>query len=600
MREDIPWHYLRPNDALRYPRRHICLDTEAIVKRTARGEKHTFRCAVASFDRIDSGTLEPASSERHTFTDTASVWEFLTSKAVAKERTIVWAHNLAYDLRVSAAFDHLPAMGWQLAFLTLDSQRCVARWVNGSKSLTMTDTSSWFPGSLEKIAAALDLRKAPLPDQDDSEEDWVRRCDQDVTITREAVLWLLRYLESNDLGSFRLTGPAQSMGAYRHRFMPKRGLLVHRDMELLEREREAAYTGRCEAYRWGEVNEPLEEWDFQLAYLHLAATLSLPVRYASYRNRISLEQLASLGGRYCVLVEAEVRQSAPLLPAVTDNRILWPVGTFAGCYWDSELLAAVGRGASADIKRAWLYRKSPVLREWAEWTLARLRDDAQSVPPLEKILLKHWARALIGRFGLRYPVLEKRYDLPYASVEYVPGVDVDTGEDYAELQVGKDVLERSGLIESASSMPAVMSYVMACARIRLLEAMEAAGNGNVIYADTDAIVTNTRGGRRLSEWVRTDSGRGLRRKGRYTNAHIRGPRSLSLGNDLRVAGLPARASANGAGRYNAEVWEGLSEALRAGHASEVHVKQRSYRLRGTDHRRRHLKGGQTAPFVIQS
>jgi hypothetical protein len=595
---ETPWHYLRPNDALRYPRRVIVFDTEARITETKRGQKHRFRCAAASFDRIDKATLEPARTERQSFTTPQALWEWVTAKAVRKERTFVFAHNLAYDLRVGRAFELLPAGGWTLPFLTLDTQRCVARWVKDGRGLTMTDTTSWLPVALEEIGRRLKRAKAPLPAQGAPAADWLQRCLTDVEITREAALWLLRYLEEGDLGSFRLTGPAQAMGAYRHRFMPKHGLLVHRDEVVLAAEREAAYTGRCEVLRHGRTSARLAEWDFELAYLHLARDLPLPVHLSGYVNRLTTGQLRQRMERCCVLAQCIVTQTEPILPARREGRVLWPVGTFAGTYWDVELQAALGRGAEISVSRAWLYRRRPVLRDWAGWLLDRLSQAQADVPPLEPILLKHWARALIGRFGLRYPDLNRSYRLPYAGIEYVPGVDLDDGSAYAELQVGKDVLEQSGMVESPSSMPAVMSYIMAASRVRLLEAVEAAGWQHTLYVDTDSLLVDYAGSRRLSAWARSAAGAGLRRKRSYTEAVLRGPRSLSLDDELRAAGVPRKATRAGDGRFVGEVWEGLSESLRRGRPNEVLVRPRSFQLRGTDRRRRHLPGGATAPHLL--
>ena len=58
------------------------------------------------------------------------------------------------------------------------------------------------------------------------------------------------------------------------------GTKIHRIQQwhlgALAVERRACWTGRCEAYRWGEVKGPLHEWDFELAYLRVEAVTSLP------------------------------------------------------------------------------------------------------------------------------------------------------------------------------------------------------------------------------------------------------------------------------------------------------------------------------------
>lgn len=595
---DVPWHYLRGNKACRYPRRIITFDSEARVERTRQGERHTFRNACASFDLIDKDTLEPTKSELVDFDDHAALWEWVTRHARSHDRTIVWAHNLAYDLRVTRAFEWLPANGWQCDFIYPDTTKVVARFSRQGRKLTFTDTFAWWPVSLERIAAALGLEKVPLPRQNGSAEAWRVRCRQDVIVTRAAVLRLLSWLEANDMGNWRLTGAAQAMGAFRHRFMTDRQLLVHREPAALDAERRAAWSGRCEIYRWGPVRGPLEEWDFELAYLNLATSLDLPVALHGSTGRLDWGRYERLARRFRVVADVVVETAAPVVPAESGGRTVWPVGRFRTTAWDVELLAARARGARIEVEAAWLYRRGGALRRWGDWLLRALAAGNPDTDELTRILLKHWARALVGRFGLRYPDWRDAYSLDGCDVEYLPCLDVDTGEQTAYLQVGSQVRERIGLVEARDSMPAVMSYVMAAARIKLLEACEAAGDGNVFYVDTDSLLVNAAGGRRLRQWAADNTCPPLRRKAVYAGASLRAPRSIVVDNRMVQAGVPRNARSNGDGSFTGEVWEGLGESFKRHRPSEVRVTAKQFRLRAPDRRRHHLPNGATAPYIL--
>src|SRR5215472_8899099 len=123
-----PWHFIRHNKANRYPRRIVCFDTEARIKVTSKFERQTFRLAVASYDQLDSETLEPIQSEQQGFMEPGHLWEWIASKTKSKTRTVVFAHNLSYDMRISDALRILYSLGFELSFLTLDSNRTVARF----------------------------------------------------------------------------------------------------------------------------------------------------------------------------------------------------------------------------------------------------------------------------------------------------------------------------------------------------------------------------------------------------------------------------------------------------------------------------------------
>ena len=395
-----------------------------------------------------------------------------------------------------------------------------------------------------------------------------------------------------------MTGPAQAMASFRHRFLETRSLLVHRDEEALRAERRAAWSGRCEVRRHGKVFGPIQEWDFELAYLNLAHDMELPVRLYATKARLSIPQLRQYSRRACILADVTIETNHETVPTLVDSRTAWPVGSFRTTLWDNEILAAVDRGANVTVERAWFYRKHPVLRGWARWLLDELAKPPGVRDELIALMHKNWARALVGRFGLRYPQWSQAATLPYSEVEYVPFYDIDTGEEGAYLQAGNQLLERCGLSESANSMPAIMGYIMAGARIRLLEAIEAAGENHVLYLDTDALLVDRIGGDNLAAWSDTEAGRGLRLKSSYATATFKAPRAVKIGGEVRVAGMPKGAVRSGKDKYDVTIWEGMSQSLRMRRPGEVRLRNRSFELKAPDRRRIHLANGQTKPLTL--
>lgn len=596
--ELIPWHYLRTNASVRYPRRIICLDSEAQVRERKTGTTHTLRLAAASFDLLGPDGGQPLKTERTVSFEAGELWEWVTERTKSKSRTVVFAHNLGYDLRLTDGIGQLDRLGWERKFLAIDGARTCARYSKGSKSLALVDSTSFYPCSLADLAGRLGMVKLERPDWEADEQAWAEYCIRDIDVLRAAVLYLLDWLERNDCGMFRLTGPAQAMAVFRHRFLRPGTMLVHKDEEALTAERTAAWAGRCEAYQHGKVEGPLYEWDFTLAYLTLAQRLWLPTQLWGERDDLSIRQLLQVAQRKRVLAKVDVRTDAPLLPAATDKGIAWPVGEFTTIAWDVELRAAFERKAEISVRRCWLYRPKPALQDWATWLLGLLAPDGLPAAAPERIMLKAWARSLVGRFGMRVPVWAELGELPEPRLRYLPSIDADNGETGAILELGDRSYERAGLVDAADAMPGVLSYVMAAARVRLLQAIELAGWGNVVYVDTDSLLVDKVGHSRLAHTFKGDRLDGLRLKSEYRRATIFGPRQLILDDELRVAGLPKKAIRQSEAAYDAELWESLAGTLGRGKASEVRVQRRTIRLRGTDNRRRHLKDGRTEPLRL--
>lgn len=593
-------HWLKLNEANRYPRRIVTLDTESRVEQLARAERHTFRLAVAAADLIDAETRAPAKTEWLRTDDPVELWRFVDGWTRANGRTVVFAHNLGYDLRVADALRILPELGWELRAFSLDQYRCWARWRRGTRGLSMVDTLSFYPKSLATIAAALGMRKRPLPAQDAGDAAWLRRCERDVEITRTAVLALLDYLEGGDMGSFRLTGPAQASAAYRHRFMPAKQLLVHDHSPAIEAERRSAYTGRAEVWRHGQAGVELFEWDYRLAYAHLVRRLPVPVRLAGHKYAVERDELPRIRARYAVLCDVEVETDVPCVPTNHEGRILWPVGRFASTLWDNELQLLDLAGADYRVTHAWLYDRAPALRQWADWIIDQLEGDPPAADPLAAIMLKAWSRTLIGRFGLRYPDWQTVAEAPTATLDYRPYWDADAGETRYQLQVGRNVMEQGPPVEGHDAMPAIMAYVMAAGRHQLWATMHAAGLGSVYYVDTDSLLVDARGHARLTERYGGGRGGNLRFKRRLRGVELIAPRIVIAGEQPRIAGLSKQAQRTGKRTWRAPYWESAKTAIGRGRGDQVIVERRSFVIRTTDRRRRHRAGGVTIPYRIDT
>src|SRR5690348_1133954 len=108
------WHKVRPNEQSRMPHRWIAFDSEARRHRHKGGETQTWRLGVAVRWRTDL-----KSGQREEWIDASTpeaLWDFVVEHCHPNHRTVIWAHNLAYDLRITRALEILPRHGFTLAW----------------------------------------------------------------------------------------------------------------------------------------------------------------------------------------------------------------------------------------------------------------------------------------------------------------------------------------------------------------------------------------------------------------------------------------------------------------------------------------------------
>jgi hypothetical protein len=571
------------------PRRWVTLDTEAWRTTTAKGELQTFRLAVATFDHQKRKGDPWQPSDTGKFRAPEDLWRWVDDRCVDGKRTVLLAHNLAYDLRVGQAFDWLPKLGWTLEIIRLDSGSTWASWRCGARSLTMVDTVSWFGASVERLGELLGVAKLPLPTDADDDATWFDRCGVDVAILRCAWLRTLDWLEAGDFGTWKPTGAGQGWAAFRHRWMDTR-ILHHGVLGVAAAEREAAWTGRCEAWRWGPLPRGVwSEWDFTSAYAQVAADVDLPVRLTGHMGPVTARRALDGAPGRCSLIRCTITQATPVAPSRGPYGILWPVGTFSGWYWDVECAEVLRSGGQVECHEGWSYEAAPALRTWANWVLDVLEGPVDAVDPMARLVVKGWSRSLIGRFGSRWSEWAE-----YGEA-HEPGVHLSTvrsepeGRTFRMLTLGDRCIAEGATADADDGAVAVMSYVMTVSRLRVLAAMAVAGVDHLAYVDTDGVLVDEAGADRLRDAALP----GLREKSRWRRVEVLGPRQLVLDGRLRAAGVSSRAVRVGPQSWAGEVWQGLGAALATNQTGAVAVTSRTWRLRGTDHRRAHCAGGLT-------
>jgi hypothetical protein len=605
-------HYLQPLQKTALPARHVIFDTETQPRRIAGAVEH----------RYATGCSDTNERWGPTTRDTPeALWQAITAECRKGARTVAWAHNLSFDLRVSEALRWLPRMGFHLQGIVLERTASWASWTSKEHgSLICCDLYAWLPRSLDDIAKETGVSRetwgedryaaATLPELQ-------ARCMEDVQITRQAVQALLTWLQAEDCGPFRLTGSGQAHACWRKRFgagkLPSYmteierevkdggGVWVHGDPELRQIEREAMWTGRCEAWRHGEVDGPLYEYDMNLAYCRIAATHPLPVHLRGEHGWIGHEQFkALLAGGCAILAEVDIeRLTEPVVPARAGERMIWPVGTFSTVLWDPELqLLTEDNSLTLHIKRCWTYHTGPALKPMAEWIIMGLCSPDTPAPI--RLLLKHWARALIGRMALRYRRWELySWDLPELDCLLWTGRDED-GQPVERLQVGSESFTLADLEETETSVPQITGWVMSQCRARLWQLIQAACCENVLYMDTDSLLVGAIGHQRLHQIATLNPTveAELVLKAKWDHATIHGPRNIELDQDRRLSGVPRSSTRVGPLEWEGTVMRGVKESIIRGELDHVAQLERTYHVNTHDPRRERYPDGSTRPYRL--
>lgn len=591
----VPAHYIRKNEKANVPSRLVVLDTIPRRVRVGETESQSWWFGVVSFTHWTRHG-NPIREFRK-YTDSELMWKEIGEFTRPKRRTIVYSHNLPYDLRIANGLRHLSSMAFKLESIRLADRGSWSRWTRGKNSLTLCDSTSIFPVQLSKLCALTGARN-DAPTGGDDIDVWGDYCARNVGILTDILCEYFQWLRTGVAGNWQLTGAGQSWAHWRHSHYTH-PVLVHPDNDAIAAERRAMWTGRAENWCWGkDVNEPVYEWDWANSYPRIGRDYDVPVRLVGSARTADAKDLPSLAKRYTILADVTVRTEQPVVPTRHNKRILWPVGEFQTTLWWPEIEAVISSGGTVTPHCVWLYRSEPALQEWGTWIIDQVHGKGDIPYSWVPLVLKHWSRTLIGRFATQYQNWEEFGTERDSKVLTGKLYDADTGLTTDIMQVGHDLHVMTGLSESDDSCPQITSYIMSVARRRLWDASQAIGAENILYMDTDSLIVNLEGHVLLTELTKCGQFEGLRLKDRHRGYEIYGPRSAIIGSRRVFAGMPKAAVRTGEKTFQGEVWTNLEKSLSIGEADRVTIQPRTFTVRYNEHRRQRTEGGHTVPWRL--
>lgn len=593
-------HWIRPNHQNRIPKRWIAFDTESKSETTGSVETQTW--AMGAAIRWRYGLKNGDQAEPALFDSPETLLTWVTEYCRPQQRTVMLAHNLGHDLRISAILKILPTLGWELEWCNLDRNVSSMTWRSKNGTLVLADTWTWLPMPLATVAPSVGLTKLQLPPDKATHYQWEQYCMRDAEIVYRVASQLIEYIGTENLGNWQPTGAGMAYATWRHKFMTHR-VLVHDDATVLAAERRAMHTGRAEAWRHGVLEgTQWTEIDMKNAYVRIAAECDLPTKLRFRTGAINVTQYRKLCEYSRVLCWCDVHTTVEAVPHFDGTRTLWPVGHFQDWYWDTELDCLLESGATVKIVDGYAYTRAPILQKWAKWVLAILHGEIEGASPVVQTWIKHCSRALIGRISLKAPKWEYFGENPDQQTGITHMLDVELGHDVRLMHVGNQTFVETQRTEGRDSLPQVTGWIMAECRKRLWRAMLTAGLDEIAHVDTDSLLISREGVRRLREYWGKDFRTYWQAKGTWRRLVIYGPRNYRRGRARVVAGVPRKAREVLPNHFKGERWSGLAADLEAGRAASVQVVADTWTLTPNDPRRRDTPGadGRTRPYQVDA
>lgn len=508
---------------------------------------------------------------------------WIDNMSVGIDTLWLYAHNLTVDLFTTRLLDRLIGRGWELAgSFSISDTSPFFRLSKGTKRLVITDAWSWLPQALEVIGKAIGI---PTHDEDRPNDisEYEYRCRTNVRILSTAILQLMDWWDSHELGNWAVTGNATGWNAMRHMLTDKQ-VLIDPDKYGRNDDHQSIYGGRRDAWRTGYFSAgPYIELDFRDSHPTLAAYLPMPYQRRRQRDLSALSDATWLGDTSGIIAECIVTCSEPRYPVRWSGGTWYPVGTFATVLAGPELAMAESRGELVQVHHGRRHQLAPYMSKWGEWAIATSNNDSGDVPPVAQLAARGWGRTVIGKWSAKTSRVLQKNDALYGPYHLVHGWTMANQCKITQVSIAGTEWTIAKEQWADNAYPAVWAWVESHLRVRLATVIDALPYKSIISCHTDGLIVDTK---RLAPFLRkqmnlvdstiTDTGvierwceqismqtqpLQLRVKKIFTSLNVYGPAHMIVDGQRRWSGVRKDAKVIGPLEFRARQWPKLSWQL---------------------------------------
>mgnify|MGYP000383170009 CR=1 FL=1 len=487
------WHFLRKNESTRAPRYLLFL--------ACRFKKELEYIGVYSY-KLEQGYAifwdrGQDRTEEIEFRSKEFLWGFVEARNHTRSNLVIITTQPEKTLLALDTFRELQSRGYSIKFMVLDHNRCIIRFSKeGGRNITIISVDNYF----ERLSEQEILRMANLEDKI-AEKDKItpEHVSRSLFIVfRDLIDWWLE--QDNGTWSWTLSGLAWNL--FRHKYM-RHQILIHGHEKALKLERDSLFGGRCEAFYIGKAPRgKYYKLDINSAYPNAMLTNLYPVKLVLYLEEPSIKTFLYYLQRKLVIADVEIKIDRPYVPVRTKDGVVFPVGQFRTVLCSPELHLVLEHGEILKVHRLAVYDGAPIFSEYIRnlWDLRRKcikRGDR-----IRSLFYKLLMNTLFGKFAQKKRRIARVGETECEKWGSEKIFDMHTREWEEYVYMGREVLRKEEGGETDNSFPAISSFVTSYVRVHLLELIEKAGWENVYYVDTDSLIVNEKGYKRLQDEIR--------------------------------------------------------------------------------------------------
>lgn len=509
--------YLSSNASCETPSRFVAVDTEASITKEDNREVHRLRLGEAYYVRRKDGRWRES---RISFTTAKEFYEAVSKRLRKKEPLRIIAHNMAYDANLLDIGHFLSSAGFKLTKWVLEPY--IIEGTSEYGNIKILSSTNWFHSSLKDTGKIFGVEKSETPDFTNVDTETLREyCRQDAFVLARILERYIDWIKEKDLGNFADTIAGQAFACLRHKYLPPKSILLHREPEIERLERESYLGGRCEAFRLGTFEE-VYKLDVNSMYPFVMRNNNFPVKMISGsipRNGDTIFDTIDndYNDKY-VIADCLLELKENSIGVRRNDKLVFPVGKIKTALTSPEIKYIMDHpeiGTIHSIEKGAIYETMPIFRDYVDY----FYDIKQHTEiEAEKLMSKLFLNSVYGKFGQKdhtdivpiskdmSPKDRQFFELAKMDMEEL-GISsilsLYQGQICKYVMIGTEVYRAPSKTNESSSdaFPAIAGAVTSLARLYLDSLIRIAQKENVYYTDTDSLIVTKEGYEKLRSLI---------------------------------------------------------------------------------------------------
>lgn len=523
------------------PKRFLFFDTETTVP-LKDNDIRSFKLILgrAIFVELDKD-LNIKRREVYEFNEPHGFIEIIKSYIRKKTTLYIFAHNIGFDVRVLDLPYLLDLEGFKSQPPIINEMVFIWRVNSDNGNFLFLDTANLGVRSVAALGKDMGFGKLDIDFSNSSLTELSEYCLRDVEVLEKFVLTYIRYLQANELGSFKVTLASQALTGFRTKFMHNPPT-IHNVEPVLSLERRSYHGGRVECFRLGEM--PKQDYyylDVNSMYPYAMKGNDLPIEYLGHREHSNIGSLRVRLEKYYLIADVVITTDEPVYPILKDNKLIFPTGTFRATLSHPELLYAYEHGHIQELGMCSQYTRGSVFDDYIDFFYNEKVKYTLAGDKTHRTVVKLWLNTLYGKLAQQQPHREDLGEVKFKGVYREPCLDRDTHLHFQYVSWFGQLYKEYKHGETSFSVPSLASAVTAKARMLLWMYIKQAGINEVLYCDTDSLITTRRGYDNLTRYCDETKLGSLKLEAQSDYLVLSGNKDYKFGNEVKHKGLPSKA-----------------------------------------------------------